>query len=761
MAADGAVGAKYEMRRLARGVALLVALMAAMLGMARLGFLFPDTQEDKVLPPQKPPQAPLEKDRELFRVKSPRPGPWRVGTLDVYDGKSWLLPPYDPRRVKPMVNASGVQTYKAEFDLVDVRGHNLPVPANVLAVRGDAKPEYDPRTQVPRLPSRIPRHFRYTAEAVVPPNGKDMNASPPPNAKVAAEFGRIPAAPGEVLALLADAPTVPFDRMQFLRDRLYANVVAAGSGQPVDVTPARVAQMLQPNAEATPYEITAAEAMLARWAGVPSRIGFGFHGGDPLPDGTSSFRPRHGAAWMEAYFEGFGWVPLVGTPPRAKSSLTADQKNDDPRVKPTDDLAMVLYLPARRLTFKLLYEIVRYWVLVLLPFALLGLAVVVLAPWLTKQARRVRRRRWGAGRGPIGQTLAAYAELRDRCHDLNLGDVRSSPLEFVDSFAPDGEHDELGWLVTRVLWGDLRRDVRAEDAAACGEMCRSVWRRMVSEQTPVNRFLGAVSRASLRDPYSDDVPNLWVSWSLGRGLRKLGRQARRVGRSLTPRRLAEARGAAMLLVVVLLLTTLTGCVRQGGLTGATVAVRLPAVLPSQTLLGYGVQPEPAVEAKYRAKSKTKLLVDDGRVVTFHEGHITQGALQVALFKPEVDSQDPGIQRDVEKSIAGTFTTYRFGTVRVRLHESPQQRIFLWFPPDSNTMEVFVVRKQFADALRVVRAAIAQQRGLSPELLAGRTLLPVPPPAPDAPVPPSSPGSSPGSPGSASAFPAGAASGATP
>ena len=33
--------------------------------------------------------------------------------------------------------------------------------------------------------------------------------------------------------------------------------------------------------EATPYEITAAEVMLARWAGIPARIGFGFSDAPP------------------------------------------------------------------------------------------------------------------------------------------------------------------------------------------------------------------------------------------------------------------------------------------------------------------------------------------------------------------------------------------------------------------------------------------------------------------------------------------------
>ena len=745
MASDGAVGSRYELRRLARGGGLLVVLMGLMLGMTQLGFLFPDTEDERELPPQRPPKAPLEKDRELFRVRSDKAGPWRVGTLDVYDRTAWLLPPVDAKRLRGIdddgdipraLEATDAGTYTAEFDIVDVRGHSLPVPANtVKLVDADDEPKFDPRTGVPRLSERIPRSFQYSIEALALPTSAELNASPEPAAEVMETFGEMPSPPPEILALLADAPTAKFDRLQFVRDRLYANVVAAGAGQPDDVPPARVVQMLQPDAEATPYEITAAEAMLARWAGVPARIGYGFHGGDPLDGGVTSFRPKHGAAWLEAYFEDFGWIPLVGTPPRAKSSLDEDTKNDDPRVLPSDELAMVLYLPAQRTTFKLLYEIVRYWVLVTLPFVILGLLALAVFPWVVKTMRSAKRRRWARPRGPIGQILVSYAELRDRCNDLNVGDVGHTPLLFVDTFVDDPEHEELGWLVTRALWGDLRRDIREDDAVACEQMCRSVGRRIASQQTPVNQMLAAISRASLRDPYSDQVPNLWFSWSPIAGLERRVRMIRRFRpiAALRSPRLAAA------VTVLTLIATLSACApRQAGLEGASTAVKLPrSLVPEDGILGYQFVREADVEGRYRAKSSTNLLVNDGRVFTIRHGSVVEGALQVALFRPDVDSQDRDIQREVERSIAPTFHTYQFGTIRLRVNESAQQRTFLWFPPDSNTMEVFVLRKEFADGLRVVRAVVAHQRGLDAEELAGTFRLPVPetPQAPPPPPPP--------------------------
>ena len=69
---------------------------------------------------------------------------------------------------------------------------------------------------------------------------------------------------------------------------------SAGAGNPVDVPPVRVAEFLD-GKEATPFEITAAEVLLARWAGVPARLGYGYYD----PQGAAEIRPRNGATWLD------------------------------------------------------------------------------------------------------------------------------------------------------------------------------------------------------------------------------------------------------------------------------------------------------------------------------------------------------------------------------------------------------------------------------------------------------------------------------
>src|ERR1044072_5652366 len=96
--------------------------------------------------------------------------------------------------------------------------------------------------------------------------------------------------------------------------------------------------MLAGSKEGTPYEIVAAQAMLARWAGVPSRIGYGFDGGEVSggdatgnraaraegPPNKLEVRPKNGASFPEVFFPKYGWLPVIGTPTKAKPTVGSD-----------------------------------------------------------------------------------------------------------------------------------------------------------------------------------------------------------------------------------------------------------------------------------------------------------------------------------------------------------------------------------------------------------------------------------------------------
>ena len=710
LAPGSAVSSRFQWRRLARGALMLAGLLGATVLLAQTGLLFPETQRERVLPPRKPPSAPLEPDRELFEVDAPRPGPWRMGQMDVYDGAGWLLPPYEPDRlvdlggglVGPPGESGSLGTEVFRFTVRDIRGRQLPGPAGMVRVDGltpDAG--YDPRTQTLQLPFRVPQGLSYEVSAARIPTGEELSSAPEPAVGVQERFGKAPPPPNAVLSLLATAPANPFDRLQFLRDQLYANVLAAGGGSPIDVAPSRVAQMLQPGTEATPFEITAAEALLARWADVPSRIGYGYYRGDAVGQ-TYSLRPRHGAAWLEAYFEGYGWVPLVGIPPRALSATDESNANVDPRVRPSDELAVVILRPFRRPSVLMLYEFVRYWIAVLSPIALAIACGVAGYPVIVKALRSRRRWRWAENQGPQGQVLLAYAALRDRCHDLNLGAVRHTPLEFQRAFLPDDEHRELAWLVTRAFWGDMARDLKEEEAATARRLASSVTKRILMEQRLSSRLLGRISRASLRDPYSLEVPNLWP---------KPGRirpKILKVGRAANWRRRVTASTTLLLLA-----STLSCSSRPEEDPVAALPARTAPALP-ETLLGYEFRREPTAEILYKDPDGDDLL-RTGRVWTVREGDVVQASLQIGVFRSDTPTHRPSFRTELEQAIGGSsFSTYRIGTVQLRRRQTREQITYLWLPPDRKVMQVLVMRAAFDRGEDLVRALIAYQRGIDPD-----------------------------------------------
>src|SRR5205085_8535327 len=124
--------------------------------------------------------------------------------------------------------------------------------------------------------------------------------------------------------------------------------------------------------------IVAAQALLARWAGIPSRIGYGFDGGE-APEGAGNegakleVRPKNGASFPEVFFPKYGWLPVIGTPTKAKPTVGSDPatQRQDPNVQPSDDIQIGLFVPVLVPPKSPLPEQIRQAVLIIFPAALL------------------------------------------------------------------------------------------------------------------------------------------------------------------------------------------------------------------------------------------------------------------------------------------------------------------------------------------------------------------------------------------------------
>jgi hypothetical protein len=520
----------FEIKRALRAVPFLVLSVSLLFGLSRTDVLFPKPVYNPAEKPQKPKPIPIGevKDQVLFEVDGDLNGPWKMGVLDFYDGTNWRLPPFDEKRLKKLPSDGVVDKLRAgdkviTFTVVNLKNSSvlpgLPAPTE-LHVTGGATSDvvYDARSGIFRVSEgRVAAGMTYTMAAPNFPTPEQL-ANTGQVTGIDRDLTYIPKPTPAVRRLLEQAPENKWQRLEFVRKKLNDVVIAAGSGAPNKaVPPSKVDDLLEGSHEGTPFEIVAAEAMLTRWAGIPSRIGYGFDG-VLEENGKKVIRPKLGANWLEAYFQGYGWVPLIGAPPKAKTTLDADPNAKfDPNIVPSDDVAVELYVPVKVDDLGQLYERVRSVMLRASPFFAAALALYLSLPSLYRAMRRRRRRRWALGEGLRAQIAVEYCEFRDTATDLNVGDPDDTPLEYLAKVADDAEHAELAWLVTRATYGDLMDGGLTEsDVEAARAMATSLRNRMLKVQLFQSRVLAALSRASLRDPYSDEVPNVRMLGTLPR-----------------------------------------------------------------------------------------------------------------------------------------------------------------------------------------------------------------------------------------------------
>jgi transglutaminase superfamily protein len=508
------LGLAFELRRALRALPLVALITILLYFASRSNFLFPPPIYDPAQEAKKPKTIPLSEveDRVLFTADAKFSGPWKMGSLDVYDARdgSWRLPPFADSELNEVpesgiVNERLTPAARATFTIRGLGGAILPGLVNTVGIVAIGPTlSYDERSDNIRVSQgQIEPGFKYIVAAAQIPSLNQLNRASADYPDELKQFLEIPGPPPAVAALLQQAPKDRlYDRLDFLKSKLLHSVTATGAGTPIDVKPDRVQDMLAGSKEGTPFEIVAAEAMLARWAGIPSRIGYGFDKGDPGPGGTFEVRPRHGALFLEVYFNDFGWQPVIGDPLQAKENLTDAPQQFNQQVQVSKDVAVRLFVPILTESKPSFIDEVRRFAIRLGPIVGGLLLIYLLWPLPYKGLRRARRRTWASEEGPEARVALAYAEWRDHATDFGYRHQTDTPLMFLREVVPDDEHAELAWLTTRALWGDLRNNVSADDALAAEELSRSLRRRLSSAHPATMRFVASLSRLSVRHPYA-------------------------------------------------------------------------------------------------------------------------------------------------------------------------------------------------------------------------------------------------------------------
>lgn len=518
---DEPLSVGFQVRRALRSLVVIGLLSALLVGASKEHFLFPKpkfnpastAQLPKTVPPTNAP------DRLLFTVKSTSPGPYRVGVLDVYDGQAWRFAPVADSSLKD-VDTSGVVTpglaagVTADITIAGYTGTAvLPSLYRLIGIVAQGPTfSYDPRSDTARVAQgQLAAGFRYQIAAAALPQVAQLQhvVNVPDELK---PFLEAPPIPDRLNGLMSDVKRANlWDTFVALREKVLTTVVATGPGVPKAVGPDRVADMLLgATHQGSPYEATAAIALMARWAGIPSRIGFGFQA-DPAakdPQGAFTIHPKDAISYPEVYFDGYGWLPVTGLPQKAKANSSNTNANKNDNVKPSDAFGAQIALPELTPPASNFTKVLRLVVILVVALAILGYLAYLVTPALRKARVRSKRRARARELGPKARIALAYAEFRDLDTDLGYGFEADTPLAHLSRFAEDEEHKQLAWLVTRALWGDLRDEVTPTMASQAEELSKALRQRLSQAHPATMRFIAIFSRASLRSPYAPEL----VAW---------------------------------------------------------------------------------------------------------------------------------------------------------------------------------------------------------------------------------------------------------
>ena len=273
---------------------------------------------------------------DLFTVESSAgPAYWRLYALDAFDGTTWSST--DPRAeergqvlgsdallpMQPFPTSSGTLVQRYEV-LRDIGDPWLPMahPAESVTVPlSEIRYQEDLASAV--VEGGLGEGLEYTVTSrIVAPTGQELDAvdfQPP------AEYGRYTLVPATVdlrvrdialrWALDAGSPASPYRQVLAIEQHLRTEFEYT-----LDVEPASDAdallEFLRVSRRGFCQQFATAMAILVRELGYPARVAVGYREGTANGN-TYLVQSKEAHAWVEVYFEGYGWLPFEPTPGRS------------------------------------------------------------------------------------------------------------------------------------------------------------------------------------------------------------------------------------------------------------------------------------------------------------------------------------------------------------------------------------------------------------------------------------------------------------
>lgn len=249
----------------------------------------------------------------------------------------------------------------------------------------------------------------------------------------------------------------------FLRSDLFTYDL---DGAPRDEGYGGLAEFLMRSRHGYCEQFAGSMAAMARAAGLPSRIVIGFLPGHQRPGGNYSVANVDHHAWVEIWFDGYGWLRFEPTPgvadnvPSYTSKVEVSTQQPIPTPTPSMSVQPSSAAPAPKATPAPEPSPPSPWSdLAPLGWTLLGLSIMTLLVCLPMFIRgQVRRHRLSAGDTPQQRTLGAWRELRATAIDYHIpwpeGSPRAVAAELGKRVDPRARADleKLALSVERTLY---------------------------------------------------------------------------------------------------------------------------------------------------------------------------------------------------------------------------------------------------------------------------------------------------------------------
>jgi transglutaminase-like putative cysteine protease len=280
---------------------------------------------------------------DLFRLDAsvPDPGYLRSVALDQYtpDG-GWGLTNLDGQESiddsPELAPLSGGQNARDVTATVTVLEHDdvfMPVLYSPLSVQlddGDADDwrfDADARTVFGRDTTTAGLTYRLTAQEPEPSVEQlDAAQQTPADADAMERYTQLPdgldPTVTDLARRLSAGRQAPYERARAIQE--YFTDPANGFQYSLSTTPGttgdRLADFLRLK-KGYCEQYAGAMAVLVRAAGVPARVVLGYTPGQPQPDGSRLVTTDDAHAWVEAWFDGPGWIPFDPTPIAANRAV--------------------------------------------------------------------------------------------------------------------------------------------------------------------------------------------------------------------------------------------------------------------------------------------------------------------------------------------------------------------------------------------------------------------------------------------------------